>query len=108
MGSFLKKLKNKMEMRKYNLQKDFEMGLGSTVPHMEFVNIFNAFSENHLHKFGEICWGALLRFAECILRIQQNHLTPIHNTKSRFFKMPILKTKMHFRICARSLGFLGL
>ena len=67
-------------MRKYNIQNDFEKGQGSIGPYMEFVNIFNAFSENHLHKFGEISWGALLRFVKFILRIQQKSLAQIQNT----------------------------
>ena len=45
LGTLLEKLKNKMEMRKYYLQNDFEKGLISTGLHMEFVNIFDAFSE---------------------------------------------------------------
>jgi len=45
LGTLLEKLKNKMEMHKYNLQNDFEKGPSSTGPHMEFVNIFDAFSE---------------------------------------------------------------
>ena len=58
LGFLLEKLKNKMEIQKYNLQNDFEKGQGSLGPYMEFVNIFNAFSENHLNKFSEISVGA--------------------------------------------------
>ena len=90
-----------MEIRKYNLQNDFEKGQGSLGPYMEFVNIFNAFSESHLHKFSEISVGAWLRFVKCFLRFQQItlHKFKIHN---RFFKMPILKTNIHFQDFSKS------
>jgi len=68
---------------------------------MEFVNIFSAFSENRLHKFGEICWGALSRFVKYILRIQQNHLTQIQNIKSLFEKSDSKNQNafLVFRLC---------
>jgi len=52
------------------------------------VNIFDAFSE--------ISVGALLRFVKYILRIQRINLHKF-KIQNRFFKMQILKTKMHFQ-----------
>ena len=101
LGTLLQKLKNKMEIRKFNSQNDFEKGQGSLGPYKSgeqnigVREYIQRIQQNHLQKFGKISAGALLRFVKYSWRFQRCHsvLTLRTNSHALTQRSPYPHTK---------------